>query len=77
MSEYDNDHETQERRQKVLEPSIIIRKVSILKDELYNIAKKVANDDDLVIVKTVYAADGPHYEIEKIIGDPVSYLMKE
>ena len=57
-------------------PNITIRKVGVLRGELYDIAKKVAEDDDLVIVKTTYTKDGAQYEIEKIIGDPVLYLMR-
>lgn len=58
------------------ESSIVIRKVSILRGELYDIAKKVADDDDLVIVKTIYTKNGAQCEIEKIIDDPVSHLMR-
>jgi hypothetical protein len=60
-----------------MDSSITIRKVSVLRGEAYVTAKKVAEDDDLVIVRTTYTKDGAHYEIEKIIGDPVSYLMRE
>ena len=59
-----------------IESSIVIRKVSILRGELYDIAKKVADDDDLVIVKTRYTKNGAKYTVEKVIGDPVSYLMR-
>jgi len=49
---------------------IRIRKVKVLQGETKVIAKKMGlSPDDLVIVTS-------EYHIEKIIGDPVSYLLK-
>lgn len=56
--------------------NVQIRKVKILngraKEEAYRIG---ALDEDLVILRSTYYSH-PTYNVEKIIGDPVSYLMK-
>lgn len=55
---------------------IRIRKVKVLQGRAKDKAdKKGLNPDDLVIVKTSVNSL-PEYEIEKIDGDPVSFLLK-
>jgi hypothetical protein len=55
---------------------IRIRKVKVLQGRLKNEAQKQnLNPDDLVIVKTSVNSL-PEYQIEKIVGDPVSFLLK-
>jgi len=61
---------------KEMSEDIRIRKVKVLQGRAKDKAeKKRLNPDDLVIVKT--SVDSlPEYEIEKIDGDPVSFLLK-
>jgi hypothetical protein len=55
---------------------IRIRKVKVLQGRAKDKAeKKGLCPDDLVIVKTSVSSL-PEYEIEKIEGDPVSFLLK-
>jgi hypothetical protein len=55
-----------------------IRKVKVLQGRAKAEAEKQGlNSEDLVIVKTsVKSGSLPNYHIEKIEGDPVSYLLK-
>ena len=55
-----------------------IRKVKVLQGRAKAEAEKQGlNSEDLVIVKTsVKSGSLPEYHIEKIEGDPVSYLLK-
>jgi hypothetical protein len=55
-----------------------IRKVKVLQGRAKAEAEKQGlNSEDLVIVKTsVKPGSLPEYHIEKIEGDPVSYLLK-
>jgi len=57
---------------------ISIRKVKVLQGRAKAEAEKQGlNSEDLVIVKTsVKPGSLPEYHIEKIEGDPVSYLLK-
>jgi hypothetical protein len=57
---------------------ISIRKVKVLQGRAKAEAEKQGlNSEDLVIVKTsVKSGSLPEYHIEKIEGDPVSYLLK-
>jgi ribosomal protein L22 len=57
---------------------ISIRKVKVLQGRAKAEAEKQGlNPEDLVIVKTsVNSGSLPNYYIEKIEGDPVSYLLK-
>lgn len=63
---------------KMLVDDIRIRKVRILKGRAKEEAEKNGlKPDDLVIVTTKYSSDSlPEYHIEKIVGDPISYLFK-
>lgn len=55
----------------------IIRKVSILRGRAKEAALEVgACDNDLVILK-ISDHPYPRYTADKIVGDPVSYLMRE
>jgi len=59
------------------EIDIRIRKVKILQGRAKTEAEKQKlSPNDLVIVTTTVNASLPEYTIEKIEGDPVSYLMK-
>jgi hypothetical protein len=61
---------------KEMSEDIRIRKVKVLQGRAKDKAdKKGLNPDDLVIVKTSVNSL-PEYEIEKIDGDPVSFLLK-
>ena len=55
----------------------VIRKVSILKGRAKEEAERQGlSPDDLVIV-TITIIDGPpEYHLEKVEGDPVSYLLR-
>ncbi len=56
---------------------IRIRKAKILQGKARDAADAVgAKDDDLVILKTSNYNSQPEYEAEKIVGDPVAYLLK-
>ena len=55
---------------------ISIRKVKVLKGRAKIEAEKLGlSSNDLVILKTSVNSL-PEYHVEKIIGDPVSYLLK-
>lgn len=55
---------------------IRIRKVKVLQGRAKDKAEKSRlNPDDLVIVRT-FVNSLPEYHLEKITGDPVSYLLK-
>ncbi|MFA5307047.1 MAG: hypothetical protein WC365_06380 [Candidatus Babeliales bacterium] len=55
---------------------IVIRKVKVLRGRAKDEAVKQAlKDDDLVIVSTSYDNGLPEYQLEKIVGDTVSYLL--
>jgi hypothetical protein len=55
-----------------------IRKVKVLQgNALVEANKQQLNPDDLVIVTTtIYDQYPPSYSVEKIEGDPISYLLK-
>ena len=56
---------------------IRIRKVKVLQGRARDEAEKNGlNPNDLVIVTTRLVNSLPEYHIEKIDGDPVSYLLK-
>jgi hypothetical protein len=56
---------------------IRIRAVKVLQGRAKAEAEKQGlNPEDLVIVKTTVNSGLPTYDIEKIEGDPVSYLLK-
>jgi len=58
---------------------IRIRKVKVLQGRAREEANKQGlRPDDLIIVKTTItsASPVPEYDLEKINGDPVSYLLK-
>ena len=54
------------------------RKVKVLRGRAKEEAMKQGlNPEDLVVVKTKINPDcPPDYEVEKVEGDPVSYLLK-
>jgi len=56
---------------------LVIRKVKILQGQAKIEAdKQDLKDNDLVIVKTIVHKDcPPDYQLEKIVGNPVSYLL--
>ncbi|MFA5306640.1 MAG: hypothetical protein WC365_04265 [Candidatus Babeliales bacterium] len=56
---------------------ICIRKVKILQGKAKDAAdKQNLTPNDLVIVTTTINKDSPpSYNVEKVIGDPVSYLL--
>lgn len=57
--------------------SIEIRKVKVLRGRAKEEAeKKGLKPDDLVIVTTNIVNTLPEYHVEKIEGDPVSFLLK-
>lgn len=57
---------------------IRIRKVKILKGDAKEAALAIgATEDDLVILRTSEYHSKPTYSAEKIVGDPVSYLMRK
>lgn len=55
-----------------------IRKVKVLRGRAKEEAEeKGLHPDDLVIVTTIISLNSlPEYHVEKIVGDPVSYLLK-
>ena len=54
-----------------------IRKVKMLQGGAKTEAdKQNLKDDDLVILTTTIVDGFPEYQLEKIEGDPVSYLLK-
>jgi len=54
-----------------------IRKVRVLKGELGKMAKKRGfKPEDLVVVKTRIEGGVPRYELERIEGDPVSWMLR-
>lgn len=56
---------------------IRIRKVKVLRGRAREEAEKLGlNPNDLVIVTTRLVNSVPEYYIEKVDGDPVSYLLK-
>lgn len=59
-------------------PDTRVRKVKSLQGRLKAEAERLGlKPDDLVIVVTIVKAGSlPEYRIEKIDGDPVSYLLK-
>lgn len=55
-----------------------IRKVRILKGKAREEATKLGlGDDDLVILRASEYHSPPDFTVEKITGDPVSYLMRK
>jgi len=57
--------------------SFVIRQVSVLKGRAKKEAEKMDLDkNDLVIVKTRDFDPLPTYELEKIEGEPVKYLLE-
>lgn len=60
-------------------PDVSIRKVKVLQGRLREQAdKRGLKPDDLVLVKTIIKPHQPPiYEIEKVEGDPVLFLLKK
>lgn len=60
-----------------VEADIRIRQANVLhgraKDEA---VKQGLKPDDLVVVTTTIVNSFPEYHVEKIVGDPVSFLLK-
>lgn len=57
---------------------IRIRKVKILRGDAKESALSIgATDNDLVILRTSEYNPRPTYSAERIVGDPVSYLMRK
>lgn len=59
--------------------SVRVKKVSVLQGRPWTKAMNMGLDDnDLVIVRTKFSKNGGlQYELEKIEGDPVSYLLNK
>ncbi len=56
----------------------VIRKVKILRGRAKAEAERQGLDpDDLVIVTTSIVDGFPEYHLEKVIGDPVAYLLNQ
>ena len=65
------------RKVKVMAADIRFRKVKVLQGRAKEEADKQGlSPDDLVIMKTTIVNSFPEYGIEKIEGDPISYLLK-
>jgi len=64
------------RARKEMSVDMRIRKVKVLQGRAKDEATKLnLNPDDLVILKTSVSSL-PEYSVEKIDGDPVSFLLK-
>ncbi len=56
----------------------VIRKVSILDGVLRVLAKNIgAEDNDLVLINSKFSGNTFEYNMKKIDGDPVSFLMRK
>jgi hypothetical protein len=67
---------SEEKGSNAMSADIRIRSVKVLQGRAKDEAtKQKLNPDDLVIVKTSVNSL-PEYSVEKIEGDPVSYLLK-
>ena len=55
----------------------IIRKVKVLKGRAKDEAMKLGLDPDDLVIVTVTTHPLPEYHLEKIEGDPVSYLLSQ
>jgi hypothetical protein len=55
---------------------IRIRKVKVLQGRAKEVAKKRKLDPDDLVLVTTSVGSLPEYKIEKIDGDPVSFLLK-
>ena len=55
----------------------VIRKVSVLRGRAKDEAERQGLDPDDLVIVTTSVHPLPEYHIEKVVGDPVSYLLSK